>query len=99
MEDYLTDSERSYFSEFEEFFDSPAWRALAEGWRKDLEALPERAFWEAKSWDEILAARALCTKLKEYLSAPQLIAYRKAAMIEERQFIADVNREAERPDV
>lgn len=100
MEDeLLTDSEKAYFSGFEEVFESSAWRALSEHWRRDLDSIPLRAFWSAESWDEILAARALCRKLEEYLTIPQQIALQKRAVIEERELQMEDNREASRPDV
>lgn len=95
----LTDGEKSYFERFNAIFASPEWDALTREWRNDLAEIPVRAFFEAKSWDEILAARALIKKLQEYLTYPQQVDFRKQAILAERAQIAADNRELSRPDV
>jgi hypothetical protein len=95
----LTDDEKSYFSKFESVFNSPEWAAVTDEWRKDLAELPVRAFYEARSWDEILAARAVVAKLQEYLTYPRQIELREQAILFERSRYASDKRDMERPDV
>ncbi len=95
----LTDGEKSYFQKFEAVFDSPEWKLLTDEWRKDLAEIPVRAFFDAKSWDEILAARATIRKLQEYLVYPQILELRRQAILVERERLDSDKRDMERPDV
>lgn len=95
----LDDGEKSYFEKFETVFNSEAWAELVKEWRDDLATIPVRAFYEAKSWDEILAARALVEKLREYIAYPRQIDFRKQNILAERAQLEADNRESLRPDV
>lgn len=95
----LLDAEKSYFQKYDGIFGSPEWEALTNEWRNDLAEIPVRAFFDAKSWDEILAARALVAKLQEYLTYPRQIELRKQAIVVERMRLESDNRDVERPDV
>ncbi len=98
-DELLQDGEKAFFQKFAAVFDSPEWEALTNEWRNDLAEIPVRAFYDARSWDEILAARALVTKLREYISYPAQIDMRKQAIIVERMRLDADNRESSRPDV
>lgn len=100
MEDHLlSEDERGFFQRFESLFESAEWQLLVNEWRKEIEEIPLRAFHNAQSWEEILAARALVKKLEEYLSYPAELGIRKQGTIFEReQQLAD-ELEASRPDV
>lgn len=95
----LTEAEKGFFQRFSALFESDEWQLLVTEWSRDLDALPTRAFWQAKSWDEILAARALHAKLSEYLAYPNEIELRRQHLIEQREQELEDNRDYERPDV
>jgi hypothetical protein len=99
-EEHAVDADvKAYFQRYETIFDSEPWQLLTDEWRRDLAEIPVRAFFDAKSWDEILAARAVVQKLSEYLTYPKQIELRKQAIMVERERIRDDNRDMERPDV
>lgn len=90
----LTDSDKSYYSAWEQLFDSQGWAQLTQELEHEAKDLPERAFRDAKSFDEVLAARAATRKLEEILSYPNEINLRLENLIESRlQAIEDAGLE------
>lgn len=66
------DEER--FSLYESLFEHPGWELFVkEVIEPELEALPERVFRHARTWDEVLAGRAAFSKLAEINALPQII--------------------------
>lgn len=98
-EELLNDSEQSYFNKFRDIFESDEWQLLVEEWQKEIDAIPLRAFESANSWDEILAARALVQKLREYLAYPAELDLRKEQAIHQREQELVEQTEGGRSDV
>src|SRR5688500_18255405 len=95
----LTDDEREYFREMESMFNSRGWQNIEAEMEAEIEDLPRRTFESARSWDEVLAARAGRQKLMELASYPAQIDNRKENLMEERRQEAQEAELANRPDV
>ena len=54
-------------------FVTPGWRQFIDDTTEIVNDIPIKAFWQAASWDEILAARATYTELTRIISQEGII--------------------------
>jgi hypothetical protein len=66
----LTKKEKVFFRELDTTFRTPGWVRLAAGWKEELEAIPLNAFWNAKSMEELEAARIRYELLTSLVELP-----------------------------
>jgi len=73
----LSDDEQSYFMEMESLFNHPGWARLTRELEAEIAAVPAEQFERAKSYDDILVARARYDALKTFVAYPQHVEIRR----------------------
>ena len=81
----LGESKQTEYRYWDELFRCKGWKLLMQEWQEEANDLPMRAFVNAKSWDEILAARAAIQKIDELLTREAAINNARDADIYEAQ--------------
>ncbi len=66
----LTEKEQVFFRELDATFKTPGWVRLSAGWKDELEAIPLNAFFNAKSMEELEAARIRYELLTSLVDLP-----------------------------
>ncbi len=64
----LGESKQTEYRYWDELFRCKGWKLLMQDWQEEATSLPMRAFENAKTWDELLAARAALRKIEELLT-------------------------------
>ncbi len=64
----LGEGKQTEYRHWEQLFRCKGWTLLMQDWQDEANDLPMRAFENAKTWDELLAARAALQKINELLT-------------------------------
>jgi len=64
----LGEGKQTEYRHWEQLFRCKGWTLLMQDWQNEADDLQLRAFDSAKSWDELLAARAALQKINELLT-------------------------------
>lgn len=70
---------KQHFMEMEMLFNQPGWRKLVDGWKEERDALYEAAFWNSKSFEDVLLARERWHMLNQLIELRETIDEQKAA--------------------
>lgn len=99
MDELLTDSEKSYFSIYQELFENPGWELLMKEFiTPEIDRLPAETFGRAKNFPELAQARGKHQAYLEFAAIPEMIAQTKEAIIENALLEQQDERETSRPD-
>jgi hypothetical protein len=77
----LTDDQKAFFMDMENLFNSPGWARLNQGWLTEMKALPEAAFFNSKTIEELDSERVRLRLLSELVGLPQTIEQMKEAIL------------------
>lgn len=77
----LTDEQKQFFGAMEGTFRTPGWDLLKTGWQVALDSIPETVFHNAKSMDDIYAARVRYELLTDLISLPSEIARQREEIL------------------
>lgn len=80
----LSDDERAYFMEMESLFNHPGWARLCREMQHEIDTVPMVAFDNAKTWDELLKARARVQALRELMTYDKAVDLRRLNIEQER---------------
>jgi hypothetical protein len=69
--------QQEYFAAMEALFNTKGWELLSNGWAAELELLPQTAFFNAKTFDEVVEFRIRYDLVNELKSLPELVALQK----------------------
>lgn len=86
----LSDGDKSLFMDMESLFEHPGWNRLVQGWHEETRMLPEAAFYNAKSMDDMLAFRVRMGLLRELLDLPNTLSNRKQELLAGNEQAADI---------
>ena len=67
----MQEKERIFFRELETTFQTPGWARLTVGWKEELDAIPLNAFWNAKTMEDLEAARIRYELLTSLVDLPE----------------------------
>jgi hypothetical protein len=81
----LTPEERAEFRELERMFEGSGWKTIKTRLNEELEYGPAHWFWNAQSWDDIVAARARCRAVAELANYETLMENRKENLLQGRR--------------
>jgi hypothetical protein len=89
----LSQEQQEYYRAFESMFGSIGWKLFTDEIREGMENAPERHFWEAKSLEDLKAARAAHSQLVWLLNYPHHIEAKKQNDIAQAEFEAEQDAE------
>lgn len=69
----LDQKQKEFFSTMQHTFDTPGWTLLKQGWQSEIDQLPLNVFYNAKSMEDIEAARERVKLLNELIALPAVI--------------------------
>jgi hypothetical protein len=69
----LTDEQKTFYQEMENTFNTPGWEYMKQGWAEEQSQIPLAVFFNAKSIDDVKAARVRYGLLDELLSLPETL--------------------------
>ena len=78
----LSEKDIQLYTELEHTFNTPGWSRLVEGWKEEQAWLPEHAFYNAKSIEELELARVRYKLLSELISLADDIRQQREALEE-----------------
>ncbi len=81
MED-LTAKQTEFFRSMEATFNTSGWTLLKQGWVEESAALSDRAFFNAKSMDDVQNARVRYGLLQELIALEDQIAAQKQSILD-----------------
>lgn len=81
----LTPEEEAHFQALEDLFSSKGWEIVTRDLTSERRDLPSRAFDHARSYEELLAARAKARSLDELLSLPAFYTNVRETLIQARE--------------
>ena len=70
MSEKLTQQEQAFFRELNHTFETAGWVRLTVGWKEERDAIPLGAFMNAKSMEELHAARVRYELLTSLIDLP-----------------------------
>lgn len=73
----LTPQQREHFSAMESTYLTPGWTLLSTGWEAERDNLPEMMFFNAKSYEDMQAARVRHGLLVELIDLPKMMERQK----------------------
>ena len=78
----LTPQQKEFYAQMENTFMTPGWGLMVQGWREEQEQLPTAVFFNAKTIDDVRAAKVRFGLLDELINLPETIAAQKTAVEE-----------------
>lgn len=69
----LTEKQKTFYAEMDVTFGTPGWAHLKQGWTEERDQLPLAMFFNAKSIDDLNAARVRYGLLNELLTLPETL--------------------------
>ncbi len=81
----LTTEEEAMFAELNVMFDTPGWAHLTNGWKQEMEQLPQAMFFNAKSAEQLDAARVRYGLLHELVNLPEALRAQREQLIEDSE--------------
>jgi hypothetical protein len=81
----LAPEQQEFFSNMETTFLSGGWELLSQGWKEERDALIGGAFFGAKSFEDVVAARIRYQLLSDLLSLPDTIEAQKQAILDPQE--------------
>jgi hypothetical protein len=78
----LTDQQKEFFGAMEGTFRTPGWTLMLTGWKNERDSLYENLFHNAKSMDDMYAARVRYNLLNELIELDKTIARQRTAIEE-----------------
>ena len=90
---YLKPEESIDFREWEKGFESKFWEKLSADLQSELDKAPEYAFWNVKSYEELVAARARLGAIAQLLAYPSMIEQKRDNLITSRRMEAEEQSE------
>jgi hypothetical protein len=69
----LNPEQKEFFSTMGHTFDTPGWTLLTQGWQSEIDSLPLSVFYNAKTMEDIEAARERVKLLNELIALPAVI--------------------------
>ena len=76
----MNTEQKEYFAAMEQMFNTEGWTLVQRGWKEEQDALAERMFFNAKSMEDIVAARVRYGLLDELSKLPEMIEAQKHAI-------------------
>lgn len=73
----MNTEQKEYFAAMEQMFNTAGWTLVQRGWKEEQDALAERMFFNAKSMEDIVAARVRYGLLDELSKLPEMIEAQK----------------------
>ncbi len=86
MTDKLTQQQEAFYRELERTFDTAGWASLTVGWKEERDSLPLSAFTNAKTMEELEAARVRYELLSSLIDLP---AYHTMGRLEAIREVSD----------
>lgn len=78
----LDAKQKEFFRSMEATFDTSGWTLLTQGWKEEQAALSQMMFFNAKTMEDVQAARVRYGLLTELLQLPDAIANQKQAILD-----------------
>jgi hypothetical protein len=95
---YLNDDERAHFAKWDKLFQSEGWELLKEELQKELDEGPAQYFLSAKTFEELLSARARIQTVAQLVAYDRIIALRKENLMHQRREQEESRRAADHED-
>lgn len=81
----MDNRQKEFYASLENTFMTPGWNLITEGWRQEQAALPEAAFFNAKSMEDLEAIRVRYGLLDELIRLPDTIEQQKLDVINQHE--------------
>ena len=77
----MREEQKQFFMEMDLLFRQPGWARLVDGWKQERDALPEAAFWNARTIEELMIARERYALLDQLCQLPDAIAEQQKEVV------------------
>ena len=85
----LNEKQKQYFAAMQDTFRTKGWEQMQIGWKSEMEQIPKRLFFNAKSYEDMIKERERYSVLVELTNLAQTIDAQKV-QIEEAELDQDV---------
>lgn len=80
----LSNEDKALFSDLEVTYNSPGWARLKQGWQEEMDNLPEAAFFNCKTLEDLHTYRVRYGLLKELVELPEDMEEARLALMEDK---------------
>ncbi len=77
----MDNKQKEFYANLEATFLTPGWDLIKRGWKEEQQQLPEVAFFNAKSMEDVEALRVRYGLLNELINLPETIEQQKLNLI------------------